>query len=70
MKYLLILFHMTPGTWPVQGVMGSQQHGPFSSLIACESAGARAEAIMRELGAQKTGFFCANTNTDWKVRTK
>lgn len=68
MKYILILFYFTPGVWPVQGQMGSSQHGPFESMIACESAAGRAEMIMKELGAQRTGSFCASTKTDWKVR--
>lgn len=69
MNYILILFFLTPGTWPVQGHISSTQHGPFRDLLACEHAGKQAELISLEIGAQKVGYFCAATrHTDIKVR--
>ena len=34
MKYILILFFLTPQTWPVPGYISSSQHGPFDNIAA------------------------------------
>lgn len=69
MNYILIVFFLYPGIWPMGGYITSSQHGPFKDVIACESAGRQAELIAKEIGAQRVGTFCATTKQgDMKVR--
>jgi hypothetical protein len=60
-KYLLILFFMTDGSWFAQGRISSSQHGPYDNILACEKAARQAELIVKELGAAQVVSFCSST---------
>jgi hypothetical protein len=63
MKFILIIFFMTPGVWPVSAeqVHVGQISAVFDSGLACEKAARQAELVARGIGATKVGSFCAGT---------
>lgn len=65
MKYLLIIFWLNAGAWPLaRNTIDHAQLGPYATLIACEAAAGQATAVIQsELGATKVGTFCSATHT-------